>query len=50
MASRPSGPNGHVPMNTESVIALVLALIALAAYGLYALGFFAAELPDLFHL
>ncbi len=50
MAPRSSGPNGRLPMNTESVVALILALVAMTAYGLYALGFFAAELPDLLHL
>ncbi len=36
------------PMSAETVVALVLLLVATAAYGAYVVAFFADELPVLF--
>ncbi len=47
MSANKNGPNGRVPLGRDSAVALVLLLVASAAYGIYVLGFFIAETPDL---
>ncbi len=47
MSSNKNGPNGRVPWDRDSTVALVLLLVASAAYGIYVIAFFLGETPDL---